>query len=208
MNVNAGRRERSFRRDRAVFLDKDGTLVHNLPYNVDPREIRLTAGAAGGLLMLARSGFRFFVVSNQPGVALGFFRESALVSVEHRLTELLEGAGVLLEGFYYCPHSPKGNLLKYTGACGCRKPAPGMLLRAAEQHGIDLERSWMIGDILDDVEAGRRAGCRTVLVDNGNETEWDLAGARRPHQVATDLFEAAALLLGSESRPAEKERGS
>jgi histidinol-phosphate phosphatase family protein len=193
--------------DRAIFLDKDGTLILNLPYNVDPDEIRLAAGAGDGLFMLAKQGYRFFVVSNQPGVALGFFPESALIGVERKLVALLDEAGVQLEGFYYCPHSPRGNLLRYTRACECRKPAPGLIKQAAREHGVSLDHSWMVGDILDDIEAGRRAGCRTVLIDNGNETEWDLSSGRRPHRVASDLFEAATLILAAESEPGRAGRG-
>jgi histidinol-phosphate phosphatase family protein len=168
---------------RAVFIDKDGTLVENVPYNVDPAQIALTPGAADGIAALARHGYRVIVVSNQPGVALGKFAPAALDAVQARLAEL-----VALDGFYFCPHAP-------AAGCGCRKPAPGLLEQAAREHGVSLGESWLIGDILDDIEAGRRAGCRTVLLDNGNETEWQLTPERVPHHVARDLGEAAALIL-------------
>ncbi|TAK84985.1 MAG: HAD family hydrolase [Betaproteobacteria bacterium] len=171
---------------RAVFVDKDGTLVHNVPYNVDPARIALTQNAAHAVRELAARGFSIFVVSNQPGAALGLFPEEKLRHVEGRLRELLPA----LDGFYYCPHAPD------TG-CGCRKPAAGLLERAAREHAVDLGASWMVGDILDDVEAGRRAGCRTILVDNGNETEWRLTEARAPHHVAGDLAEAAAIIAAA-----------
>ncbi len=189
-------------RSRAVFLDKDGTLIEDFPYNVDPDEIVLAPGAQDALLLLKRHGVRLFVVTTQPGVAYGFFAESALVGVERRLAELFEEVQAPLEGFYYCPHSPRGNLLRYTRECDCRKPSPGLILRAAREHDIAPERSWMIGDILDDVECGRRAGCRTVLIDNGNETEWHLSAARRPDWVARDLFDAASLVVRAELEPA------
>lgn len=171
---------------RAVFVDKDGTLVHDVPYNVDPERIALTSGAAEGVASLVDNGYRIFVVSNQPGAGLGMFPEEALHDVELRLGTLLHGK---LHGFYYCPHIPDAG-------CRCRKPSPGLLLRAAREHGVDLLRSWMVGDILDDVEAGRRAGCRTILIDNGNETEWLLTPQRRPDCIAADLPQAAALILG------------
>jgi D-glycero-D-manno-heptose 1,7-bisphosphate phosphatase len=181
--------------DAAVFLDKDGTLIENVPYNVDPARIRLSPGASEALASLSRSAFRLIVVSNQPGVALGLFPERALRGVNACLRELLAQAGARLDAFYYCPHFPEGKLARYSRACDCRKPGPGMLLRAAQERGVDLTRSWMIGDILDDIEAGRRAGCRTVLIDNGNETEWQLAAAREPHYIAADLREASAHVL-------------
>ena len=186
--------------DRAVFLDKDGTLIEDVAYNVDPMRITLARGAAEGLYLLVRRGYRIIVVSNQPGVALGIFPEHALRGVESRLRELLRDVGVPLAGFHYCPHLPGGRLPEYAVPCACRKPASGLLVRAAREHGVDLERSWMVGDILDDIEAGHGAGCRTALIDNGNETEWDLTPGRRPDKVASDLFEAAALIVSDDAR--------
>ncbi len=179
---------------RAVFLDKDGTLVENMPYNVRPERMRLSPGAPEGLRLLHQAGFRLVVVSNQSGVARGYFPEEALVAVEQRLRELLGEVGVPLTGFYYCPHHPQGTVPRYTVACTCRKPAQGLLLRAAHEHGIELSRCWVIGDILDDVEAGRRAGCRTVLIDNGSETQWEASSLRLPHYLAPDLGQAARLI--------------
>ena len=171
----------------AVFVDKDGTLVHDVPYNVDPARVALAEGAAEAVERFALGGYRVIVVSNQPGVALGLFERSRLAAVEERLQALLGGK---LDGFYFCPHAPQAG-------CACRKPGPGLLLQAAREHGVDLARSWMVGDILDDIEAGRRAGCRTCLVDNGNETEWHLTEARRPHRIAADMRQAAAWILNA-----------
>ena len=181
-------------REGAVFLDKDGTLVENIPYNVDPDLIRLVPGAVGGLRALGNAGYRLVVVSNQSGVARGLFSIDALEHLQHRLRELLGDAGITLDGLYFCPHHPDGSVAEYAFECSCRKPAGGLLLRAARDHGIDLMRSWMIGDILDDVEAGRRAGCRTVLIDSGNETEWVLSRDRMPDHVVRDVGEAAAVI--------------
>ena len=182
---------------RAVFLDKDGTLIENVPYNVDPTLIRFTTGAVEGLRLLGDRGYRLFVVSNQPGVALGRFSEQALSRVERHISEELGERGVSLEGFYYCPHHPQGALPGYAVRCSCRKPDSGLLTQAAREHGIELTRSWMVGDILDDIEAGRRARCRTILINNGNETEWDLSGERWPEALAEDLLSAAQIILAS-----------
>src|SRR5512133_2359163 len=178
----------------AVFLDKDGTLVENVPDNVDPGRIRLISGAAPALHTLARAGYELVVVSNQPGVARGLFAEAALRDVEKRLCELASPAGIAFAGFYWCPHQPDGVVTDYAVACDCRKPAPGLLRRAAMDLGLDLRASWMIGDILNDVEAGRRAGCRTVLVDNGGETEWLMGPMRQPDYVVSDLEQAATVI--------------
>lgn len=175
----------------AIFLDKDGTLVENVPYNVNPQLIELTWLAGPALQLFQQMGYKLFVVSNQAGIAKGIFTESALGPVERRLGELLAQYGVRLDGFYYCPHSPQGVINRYAVPCTCRKPMPGMLTRAAKEHGIDLHQSWMIGDILDDVEAGHRAGCRTVLIDNGNETEWKMSPQRKQDLTVPNLYAAA-----------------
>lgn len=180
---------------RAIFLDKDGTLVENVPYNVDPARVRLVPGAGAALRALAGLGFRLVVVSNQSGVARGFFEEEALAAVELRLHELLAPCAVELSGFYFCPHHPDGTVARYAIDCLCRKPAPGLLTRAAHDLGIDLRESWMIGDILNDVEAGIRAGCRTILVDNGNETEWVRGPHRQPHFSVPGLPEAVPTIV-------------
>lgn len=179
---------------RAVFLDKDGTLIDNVPYNAAPDRIRLADGAGDALRSLRRAGFRLFVVSNQSGIARGLIAEEAMVTMQAHIALLLQRDGVALDGFFYCPHWPQGQVARFSVHCDCRKPAPGMLLRAAREHAIALTDSWMVGDILDDVEAGRRAGCRTVLIDNGNETDWTEGPLRRPHWQVRDLRQAATLI--------------
>jgi D-glycero-D-manno-heptose 1,7-bisphosphate phosphatase len=184
-----------------VFVDKDGTLVENVPYNVETARIALMPGAVEGLGLLRRAGYRIVVVSNQSGVARGYFSEEALVPVERRIRELLASGGVTLDGFVYCPHHPEGSLSGYALDCECRKPRPGLLVRAAARYEIGLRESWMVGDILDDVEAGHAAGCRSVLVDTGNETEWVWSPARMPDATARDLLEAARLILARDAAP-------
>lgn len=179
----------------AIFLDKDGTLINNVPYNVNLDRIQFAAGAVDGLRLLHAAGYALIVISNQSGVARGYFPESAILSVEQSLRERLAIAEIPLTGFYYCPHHPAGIVTPYAISCDCRKPQPGLLYQAAQEQGIDLAQSWFIGDILDDVEAGRSAHCRTILIDNGNETEWQLSRHRLPHHLATNLQEAARIIL-------------
>lgn len=187
---------------RAVFLDKDGTLLVDAPYNVDPARMVLAPGVAEGLAALGESDRLLIVISNQPGVALGRFEPEALHAVSARLRCLCEAAGATLTDLYFCPHHPRGTVAAYTRACDCRKPQPGLLLRAASEYGIDLAASWFVGDILDDVEAGRRAGVRTVLLDVGNETEWRTGPWRLPHRRVPDFRSAVAAILAGEDRTA------
>lgn len=181
---------------KAIFLDNDGTLVDDMPFAAEPRRIRLVHGAGPALRLLSGLDYRLFVVANQSGIAHGCFDEDAMAPMSDRLRDLLFREQLTLDGFYYCPHHPLGTVSNYAHVCTCRKPSPGMLLRAAHEHDIDLRASWMIGDILHDVEAGNRAGCRTLLIDNGNETEWRLGPRRLPTRIAPDLYHAAMLIAG------------
>jgi histidinol-phosphate phosphatase family protein len=190
----------------AVFLDKDGTLVEDVPYNVDPALLRFTEQALPALRLLQQQGYPLIIISNQPGIAHGYFDQAALDRLADALTARLREQGITLAGFYACPHAPPE---PGEPGCSCRKPQPGLLRRAALDHGIDLTRSWMVGDILNDVEAGRRAGCKTVLMDVGNETEWDLAPLRQPHFRARQLMDAALHILEADARlagPAAQDR--
>jgi len=182
---------------KAVFIDKDGTLITNVPYNANPDLVRLEPGAAEALQLLHKHGYALVVVSNQSGIAHGYFEDEAMQAVKDRITALLQCCGIQLDGFFYCPHHPQGSVEKYAIACACRKPKPGMLLQAAGLLDIDLRQSWMIGDILHDVEAGNRAGCHTILLDNGHETEWMINNYRKPLYITGGLLEAALLIINN-----------
>jgi D-glycero-D-manno-heptose 1,7-bisphosphate phosphatase len=185
---------------KAVFIDKDGTLIRDVPYNIDPRWLRLTPGAGVALRRLKNAGYKLIVITNQPGIARKLFKESDLLSLNAEIQTLLAPYGVKMDGFYYCPHGP-------SDGCKCRKPLPGLILRAAEDHAIDLRKSWMIGDILHDVEAGNRAGCRSIHFDNGNETEWVRGECRQPEYTVKGLIEAASLIFPAASSPVKSSGG-
>lgn len=180
---------------KAIFLDKDGTLIYDVPYNIDPQRIFLQEQLLHGLRNLQASGYMLVVVANQPGVAHGHFSEFHLKGVKSKIESLLSEQGIILDGFYYCPHHPEGRMVQYAYDCDCRKPKPGMLLKAAADLNIDLANSWMLGDILHDVEAGNRAGCSTILINNGNETEWRTGYGRLPDHVAHTINQAASIIL-------------
>lgn len=178
-----------------MFVDKDGTLVENLPFNVDPERLRFMSGALAALAAFHAQGYELVVVTNQAGLARGLFTHRQFEQLESVLRDRLRAeAGVELREVMVCPHESGRFGLPQ---CACRKPAPGMLLRAARRLQLDLVRSWMVGDTLDDVEAGRRAGCRAVLLDSGGETEWRRSPLRQPDARCADwaavrrLIEAA-----------------
>jgi histidinol-phosphate phosphatase family protein len=145
-------------RRKAVFLDRDGTIIEDTGYISDPELVQFLPGAAEALQRLQSAGYLLVIVSNQSGIGRGWITEDQYRQVQHRLLEELQKQNVLITRSYYCPHAPE------TG-CLCRKPGPGLLEQAARELQIDLSRSWMVGDRTSDIEAGHAAGCRTVLFD-------------------------------------------
>jgi D-glycero-D-manno-heptose 1,7-bisphosphate phosphatase len=171
----------------AVFLDRDGTLIEEVNYLASPEQVRLIPGAVEAVRKLNDAGLLVIVVTNQAGVARGYFPESRVSEVHERLSLLLGAHGAKIDAYYHCPHHPTEGVGKYRVACECRKPKPGLLLAAASEWGIDLTRSWMIGDKQCDAEAGASAGCRTLLVRTGH-------GKDLPNAV-DDLAAAVEVLL-------------
>lgn len=180
----------------ALFVDKDGTLVENVPYNADPARLRFQPGACEALAAFAAAGFALVVVSNQSGLALGRFTHRQFATLRAELRQRLrDQAGVELTGLYFCPHAPGPD---GAPACHCRKPSPGLLHCAAIQHRLELGASWMVGDTLDDIEAGHRAGCRAILYDSGGETLWRDGPLRRPDARHTDWDEVVHTVLAEQ----------
>lgn len=190
---------------RAVFLDDDGTLI-DAPHGADRTRIRLRPGAVDALLLLSGLGFKIILASHEPGVALGHFPRGALKAIEERLDDLFLARGFKLAACYWCPHHPQGVVEDLAFECACRKPLPGLLQAAAAEHGVDLARSWLIGSDLDDIEAGKRAGCRTVLLDATGEAQRTRDPLRTPDRVAPTLLDAAAAIMhaGAEARVGEE----
>lgn len=174
---------------RALFLDRDGTLVEPRHYPSDPKCLVLRPEIGPLLRDFQRCGWELIVVTNQSGIARGYFTEEMLERMHDRLREMLGVWGVELNAIYACPHHIDGIISHLAVHCRCRKPRPGMLLKAAAERDIDLSRSWMIGDILDDIEAGNKAGCRSVLVDLGTE-QLPKSPIRWPRLVARSTAEA------------------
>lgn len=181
----------------ALFLDRDGTLVQARHYPSRPEDLVLYDGIGPGLRRLQAAGFRLIVVTNQSGIARGYFSEADLARMHDHLAAELARLDVHLAGVYFCPHHPAGVVPELAIGCGCRKPAPGMPRRAAADLGLDLRRSWFLGDILDDVEAGHRAGCRSILIDLGTEAPAS-DPLRRPDYVARDTAHALRIVAAVE----------
>jgi D-glycero-D-manno-heptose 1,7-bisphosphate phosphatase len=176
--VTAGRRRR------AVFLDRDGTLIEDVGYPRDPVAVALLDGAVATLRELSRLGFALVVVSNQSGIARGLVTPAEAAAVHDRFVSLFASGGVNFDAVVYCPHGP-------ADGCDCRKPAPRMLLDTAAELELDLAGSFMVGDKASDIEAGRRAGCRTILI----ETEGGSDGAAQGTGGAASNWSAVGTLI-------------
>ena len=151
----------------AVFLDRDGTINEEVGYLDRMEKLQLIPGAAEANRLINKSGMKAVIVTNQSGVARGVFDEAFVEKTHTHLRDILRAEGALIDAFYFCPHHPTDGRVEYLKICDCRKPAPGMLLRAAEELRIDPLRSYMVGDTLKDIEAGARAGAQGILVRTG-----------------------------------------
>jgi histidinol-phosphate phosphatase family protein len=178
----------------AVFIDRDDTLIADVGYCKDPDRIQLLPGVVEGLQRLSGSGLAIVVVTNQSGVGRGFFTENDLAAMHTRLRSELEQVGVSLRAIYYCPHLPEDG-------CSCRKPRPGLLLKAASELDLDLKTCFMIGDRELDLLAGRAAGTHTILVSNKERGELTEMKPSADY-VVKDLVEAASVILNKSKKPA------
>ncbi len=182
----------------AVFLDRDGTLIEEVNYLVDPQDVRLVAGAGEAICRLREAGFACVVITNQSAIARGMLTEAGLEAIHAEMSRQLAEAGARLDGVYFAPHAPLGSDRRIVEHPD-RKPGPGMLLRAAREMTLDLGASWMVGDLISDLLAGRNAGVRgTILVRTGYGTTVDPADDAVDH-VAENLAEAARIVLGAAS---------
>lgn len=180
---------------RAVFLDRDGTINEEVNYLARAEDVRLIPGSARAIARLNAAGVPVVVVSNQSGLARGYFDEADLASVQVRLNRMLRAEGARVDAYYFCPHHPEGSVEHYALACDCRKPAPGLVLQAAAEMNLRLAGSFMVGDRLLDVACGRAAGLTGVLVRTGHDDGPPGQGLEEPDHVADDLAGAVEWIL-------------
>lgn len=184
----------------AVFLDRDGTLIEQVHYLSDPGRVRLLPGTAEALRRLHDAGFARVVVTNQSAIGRGMLTEAGLRLIHDEMNRQLDAAGTAVDAIYYCPEAPSGDD-RTVVEDGDRKPGPGMLIRAAEELGLDLDASWMVGDMISDILAGINARCRgTILVRTGKGLSRAEEDLNVEYDVADDLLAAASLILESPRR--------
>ncbi len=188
---------------RAIIMDRDGTVCEEVGYVNHLDRVRLLPRSADAIRAANEAGFQTVIVTNQAGVARGYFAETLVDEVHDRVRELLAGEGARLDGIYYCPHHPDVGGPAYRRSCDCRKPRPGMLWRARDEMGIDLTSSYMVGDSAKDLEAGHAAGTTTVMVltgyGKGELQHRSHAWSVRPHHVAADLKDAVTWITEREA---------
>lgn len=181
----------------AVFLDRDGTINVEKNYLIDPEEFEFIPGVPEALKGLQDVGFLLVVVTNQSGIARGYFSPEQVAKLHKHMCDLLGGYGVFISGIYVCPHHPTSGVGEYRRDCDCRKGKPGMLLQAAEDLDIDLRQSYMVGDKAADISAGAAAGCRCLLVKTGHGLKWMESAECQGVRAVTDLPEAAEIILSN-----------
>ncbi len=188
----------------AVFFDRDNTLIVNDDYLTDPANVRLVDGAAAAVARARAMGYAVVTVSNQSGVAKGLYQEADIQAVDAAMDALLAAGdpSAVIDRHEYCPHHPSGSVAAYAIACDCRKPAPGMITRAAAALGLDLSSSWLIGDAPRDTDAGKAAGLRTILLRDAAlppSPAAELTPTHPPDFIVSSLKEAIDVL--EHSRP-------
>lgn len=180
---------------RAIFLDRDNTILDDPGYISEPEQVHLLEEASKALRSMRQMGYKLFVVTNQSGIARGILTEEDFAVVNNRMLELLAEEGASVDGVYYCPYHPDGIVAEYKAESFLRKPNPGMLLKAAEEHNIDLEESWMIGDRYRDVKAGKAANCKTILINMPGKTEKKKSDDPTPDYEAINIKEASNIVM-------------
>jgi D,D-heptose 1,7-bisphosphate phosphatase len=178
---------------KALFLDRDGTLLTEKGYVTTPDDVEPLPGVAEALAAAAAAGWKLIVVTNQACVAKGLITEEELGAIHQRMVAMLGAEGAFLDGVYWCPHHPEGSVPEFSIECSCRKPRSGLLEQAAVEHGLELGECVMVGDTLRDLEAGRGAGARTALVLTGKGAATSQAD-HGADWVVRDLAELVATL--------------
>ena len=173
--------------NRAIFLDRDGVINVEVSYLSDPNDFVFIEGTIQALKILQHKGFFLIIITNQAGIARGYYDEQRLAEIHNKMTSILKEHNIKLDDIFFCPHHPE-----FTGPCDCRKPKPGMILKAANKHHIHLQESYIVGDTLKDIEAGQNAGCKTVLVLTGyGAQERKKIKQIKPHLIYQNLLEFA-----------------
>jgi len=184
------------RMKKACFLDRDGVIIRDADYLASPDQVELFPGTAEALRLLKQHDYCLIVISNQSGVARGYFSEQDVNTINNRIDELLKPEKINIDAYYFCPHHPDGSISGYNVDCECRKPKPGMFLQAAREMSVDLSQSLMIGDKVSDIQAGTNAGCKLgVMVRTGHGQEQISSHNTNGIIIRNDILDAVSYIL-------------
>ncbi len=189
--------KKELKKNKACFLDRDGVLIEEGNYISSPSDVSIFHETIQALKILRKNGFKIIVITNQGGVAKGYYKEKSILDVHREIDRQLATAKLKIDKYYYCPHHPEGTVKKYSIACRCRKPAPGLIFNAAKDFDIDLSKSFLIGDKISDIEAAQNAGCSAILVKTGHGQE-HIGEAETKNIIMTkNILEAVKLFTNS-----------
>ena len=180
--------------ERAVFLDRDGTIVEDVGYLHELDKVKFLPGASKAIKLINESGFKVIIITNQAGVARGYFTEEAVKEINKYIQETLAREEAFIDMIYFCPHHVEGIIEEYRKDCYCRKPNPGMIEKATREFSLDLKNSFVIGDKISDIEAGHRAGCRTILLTGEDHSHNEKEGTTISDHIVPDLYQAVKWL--------------
>jgi len=158
--------------NKACFLDRDGVIIEEVNYLSSPDQVKVFPEAIEALKLLRDNNYKIIIVTNQAGVARGYFKLTDISLVHDKIDEILSRHNLSIDSYYYCPHHPKGSVPEYSIECNCRKPMPGMLLEAIDDHNINISKSFLIGDKMSDINAGKNVNCPGILVKTGHGSEY------------------------------------
>ncbi|MFC1988640.1 D-glycero-alpha-D-manno-heptose-1,7-bisphosphate 7-phosphatase [Chloroflexota bacterium] len=181
--------------EKAVFLDRDGVIIEDIGYIDECSKIKFLPGVSEAINLLNNNGFKVIIITNQSGVARGYFTEKIARDINNYIQEYLAKKGAVIDRTYYCPHHIEGTIEEYRKECRCRKPEPGMIEKAVAEFDIDLKDSFVIGDQMSDIEAGYSVGSRTIFLAGKYPMHKEGDNSLTPDYVASDLREAVNWLL-------------
>ena len=180
---------------KTCFLDRDGVLIKQVNYLSSPEQVFISNTSLKALKTLRDNGYLIIVVTNQGGVARGYYSEESISVIHKEIERQLNEHDLHIDHYYYCPHYPDGSVEKYVTECDCRKPMPGMILQAVKDFDIDLSRSFLVGDKVSDLLAAKNAGCSSILVETGHGLEHTAEALSRGYSVCSNLEQAVLHFL-------------
>ena len=181
--------------NRACFLDRDGVLIEEVNYLSSPEQVNILPESVKALQLLKDKGYKIIVVTNQAGVARGFFTDDSITEVHREIDGQLSEYKLKIDHYYYCPHHPDGSVNKYAITCNCRKPMPGMILQAVQDYNIDLNNSFLVGDKISDLIAAENSGCLGLLVETGHGKDHKKDAIAKGFSVFSNLEKAVEFFL-------------